>query len=93
MELKKQEELDEILTMKEVATYLKISIESVRMLIKKREMPYAKVGNQYRFSRALIYSWIENQSLNSLASNTITSHASAAEVAEFEEVDPDEDIL
>ncbi|MFP4364361.1 MAG: helix-turn-helix domain-containing protein [Spirochaetia bacterium] len=42
----------EIMTLSETAAYLKISEKSISRLIQKREIPYTKVGNQYRFSKA-----------------------------------------
>ncbi|PCJ16425.1 MAG: hypothetical protein COB02_16300 [Candidatus Cloacimonadota bacterium] len=53
--------LEEILTLKETSKYLRISSESLRTLIKKREIPVAKVGNQWRFKKSLIDQWIFNQ--------------------------------
>lgn len=39
---------DEVLSVEEVAEYLKVSTQTVRKLIKKGELPYFMVGNSYR---------------------------------------------
>ena len=52
----------EILTLKELATYLKVSSESLRTLIKLGEIPAARVGNQYRFRKDLIDLWLKTDS-------------------------------
>lgn len=52
---------EEILTLKETSQYLKVSSESLRALIKRREIPAARVGNQWRFKKSLVDQWINNQ--------------------------------
>lgn len=39
---------DEVLSVEEVAEYLKVSTQTVRKLIKKGKLPYFMVGNSYR---------------------------------------------
>lgn len=53
--------VEEILTLKETSLYLKVSSESLRTLIKKRKIPAARVGNQWRFKKSLIDQWINEQ--------------------------------
>jgi excisionase family DNA binding protein len=52
----------EVLTLKELASYLKVSTESLRTLIKRGEIPAARVGNQYRFRKDLIDLWLKTNS-------------------------------
>ena len=56
--------LEEILTLKETSKYLKISSESLRSLIKRHEIPVAKVGHQWRFKKSLVDQWIINQCID-----------------------------
>lgn len=47
-----------ILTLKEVADYLKVAEKTVLRMIGNREIPCAKVGNQWRFRRDLLDTWL-----------------------------------
>jgi len=58
-------EKEEVLTLKEVSRYLKVSQESLRTLIKERKIPVSKVGVQYRFQKSLIDLWLRLQALKS----------------------------
>ena len=53
---------DEILTIKEMADYLKVSERTVYRLASGRKIPAFKVGNAWRFRREEIERWIEQQS-------------------------------
>jgi excisionase family DNA binding protein len=55
---------DEIITLKEVAIYLKINEKTVYRLIAKRSFPCFKVGHSWRFRKADIDDWINKQSNN-----------------------------
>lgn len=50
-----------ILTIPEVAALLRISEKSVYKLAQSGELPGFKVGNQWRFRRAELYAWIDEQ--------------------------------
>lgn len=52
---------DEILTIKEVADYLKVNERTIYRLANKGEIPAFKVGNNWRFERAEIAKWMSNQ--------------------------------
>jgi excisionase family DNA binding protein len=52
----------DILTISEVATYLKVAQRTVYRLAAARKIPAFKVGGTWRFSRAEIDSWIKRQS-------------------------------
>ena len=52
---------DEFLTMKEVATLLKIGEKTAYTMAQRGELPGFKVGGQWRFKRADIDRWIEKQ--------------------------------
>jgi excisionase family DNA binding protein len=54
--------LAELLTTKEVASYLKLRPETVLRGVKKGEIPAIKVGGHFRFDRTQIDEWLRNNS-------------------------------
>jgi excisionase family DNA binding protein len=52
----------EILTLKEVAEYLKVTDRTIYRLAGAKRIPAFKVGGTWRFSRADIDAWIRRQS-------------------------------
>jgi excisionase family DNA binding protein len=52
----------EILTIKQVAEYLKVTERTIYRLAAAKKIPAFKVGGTWRFSRADIESWIREQS-------------------------------
>ena len=48
---------DEILTLKQVANYLKVDEKTIYRLLKEGDIPAFKVGNQWRFLSNLIKQW------------------------------------
>lgn len=50
---------DEILTLKEVAEYLKLAEKTAYRLAAEGKLPGFKVGGSWRFKREDIQSWIE----------------------------------
>ncbi len=48
----------EVLTLAEVASYLKLAEKTVLRMVHRREIPCAKVGSQWRFVRSLIDDWL-----------------------------------
>ena len=57
---------DEILTLKEVAKYLKLADKTAYRLAAEGKLPGFKVGGSWRFKRSEIEKWISEQS-NSLS--------------------------
>lgn len=57
---------DEILTLEEVAAYLKAGKRTVYRLAAAKKIPAFKVGGTWRFSLADIDSWIKQQSMEGL---------------------------
>lgn len=53
----------DILTITEVAEYLKVAERTLYRLAAARKVPAFKVGGTWRFSRADIDKWIKQQSL------------------------------
>ena len=56
---------EEILTLKEVAKYLKLAEKTAYRLAAEGKIPGFKVGGSWRFKQAEIESWIKEQSNNS----------------------------
>ncbi len=52
---------DDILTIKEVADYLKLTERTLYRLVQEGKIPGFKVGSSWRFKRADIERWIEEQ--------------------------------
>ena len=52
---------DKILTIKEVAEYLRLVEKTVYRLASERKIPGFKVGGSWRFKKAEIDKWIEQQ--------------------------------
>jgi len=63
--MKKQE--DDVLTISEVAEYLKVAERTIYRLAAAKKVPAFKVGGMWRFSRADIDAWIKQQSAMGLA--------------------------
>ena len=55
-----------LMTVVEVAEYLRISRASVYRLVRSREVPVSSVGRQLRFRRDSIDRWLQGKELNSL---------------------------
>jgi excisionase family DNA binding protein len=52
---------DSILTIKEVAEYLKVNERTIYRLAASGEIPAFKVGNSWRFKQSELESWITAQ--------------------------------
>lgn len=52
---------DEILTLKEVAEYLKLAEKTAYRLAAEGKLPGFKVGGSWRFKREDVLQWIEEQ--------------------------------
>jgi excisionase family DNA binding protein len=53
---------EKLLTIEQVATYLKVDKFTVYRLVTSRKLPAFKVGSQWRFKRKIIDAWLENNS-------------------------------
>jgi len=56
----------EILTIKQVADYLKVTERTIYRLAAAKQIPAFKVGGSWRFSRVDMESWIKQQSMEGL---------------------------
>ncbi|MDB4090444.1 helix-turn-helix domain-containing protein [Pseudomonadales bacterium] len=55
--------LDQILTLKEVAAYLKLAEKTAYRLASEGKLPGFKVGGSWRFKEYDIQTWIEEQKI------------------------------
>lgn len=55
--------MQEVLTLKEAADFLRTSTNTIYNLIKKHEIPASKIGRQYKFTRIELLSWLAEHSL------------------------------
>ena len=58
-------EPDSIMTIEEVATYLKIPKSTVYILAQEGKIPCQKVGRHWRFRRETIDQWLDEKSRKS----------------------------
>lgn len=49
----------EICDIKELSTYLKISIPEIRKLVRSKRIPHFRIGNRYKFDLKSINLWVE----------------------------------
>ena len=59
IEMKGLEKFDDVLTLKEVAEYLKISTDSVKNLVKVGLLECFRVGRLYRFTKQHIFNFLK----------------------------------
>lgn len=59
---KKQEKLDEFLTVRELAVWIKLSESHVYFLVNKNKIPFAKLGGKLLFEKEKIRKWIDSNS-------------------------------
>ena len=60
----------EILTIRQVADYLKVTERTIYRLAGAKKMPAFKVGGTWRFSRTDIDAWIKQQSSETLGTSS-----------------------
>ena len=56
-------DLPDILTVEEIALYLKVTERSIYGLLSKGEIPAFKVGGSWRFKRKEIEGWIKTNTI------------------------------
>ena len=65
---KKESQVPEILTVKQLADYLQMDEHTIYRLAKSGKIPAMKIGAEWRFKKNLIDKWIESKSLNNIKS-------------------------
>jgi excisionase family DNA binding protein len=58
--------VSELLTIPDVAAFLKISIPSVRRLQQRRQIPFVKVGGCVRFMRADVTAYLDKRRVGAI---------------------------
>jgi repressor LexA len=61
----------DILTLQEVAEYLKVDERTVYRMLKSKQLPAFKVRNQWRFKKETIDKWIEKSNIRESKNNKI----------------------
>lgn len=51
-----------LMTIEDLSTYLKISKETLYKMVQKGDVPGSKIGNQWRFQKVKIDSWLDDLS-------------------------------
>ncbi len=54
---------DRLMTVKQLASYLNVNERTVLKLVQDGALPGVKVGNQWRFRKAMIDTWLDDQAL------------------------------
>lgn len=54
--------LEDLITVRELATWLRLSESHIYALISKKKIPFNKVGGKVLFDKQVIKNWIEQQS-------------------------------
>lgn len=54
------------MTIDEIATYLRVSKETIYKMVQRNQIPGSKLGGQWRFNRATVDDWLQSQSNISL---------------------------
>lgn len=62
--MKTNEKLNEFLTVRELAKWIKLSESHVYFLVNKNKIPFAKLGGKLLFDKDKIIMWIEQNSSN-----------------------------
>ena len=70
---------DEILTIKQVADYLKVNERAIYKLAQEGGIPTVKIANQWRFRRSMIDGWLDLQMSNHLGDRNGAAHVPASE--------------
>ena len=59
--IEKNETADEVMNIKQLSSYLKLSIDTLRHKVMKEKIPFFKIDGAVRFSRKKIDVWLEEK--------------------------------
>ena len=62
-ETKNEETLQPLWTVNDVAFYLNINPETVRVMVRKGALPARKIGRQIRFQQEDVKDWVNDQAI------------------------------
>ncbi len=60
--------MTELMTLREVAGYLRVTEKTIYRLLERGKIPATKVGRQWRFDRASVDAWLHDESVGGKAS-------------------------
>ena len=60
--------MTELMTVEEVAAYLRVTEKTIYRMLKRGSIPASKVGHQWRFDKAAIDEWLSQSSVGAKAS-------------------------
>jgi len=64
---------DEIMTVKQLAEYLKLNFQTVYKKVQKGEIPGSKIGRGWRFQKSIIDRWLsEEKAVTKIKNNQTT---------------------
>src|SRR5208337_4915554 len=55
--------VDRLMTVRQLAAYLNLNERTVLKLVSEGELPGVKIGNQWRFRKAMLDAWLDDQML------------------------------
>jgi len=58
-----RESADRLMTVRQLAAYLNLNERTVLKLVSEGELPGVKIGNQWRFRKAMLDAWLDDQML------------------------------
>lgn len=56
----------EMLTVKELASYLRVHTDVIYALVREKQIPHVRLGSRILFTKESIHNWIEEQEQNNL---------------------------
>lgn len=62
-----ERETEKWVSLEEIAEHMGLSKDTIRNYIKKQQMPYYRIGKQYKFKISEIDAWIESGKSASIA--------------------------
>jgi PTS system nitrogen regulatory IIA component len=69
--MENREQSDSLMTLSDIAGYLKVAEKTVLRMIQKNEIPCVKIASQWRFDRKLIDEWIAGK-MNKVEADELT---------------------
>jgi excisionase family DNA binding protein len=53
--------VEPVMKLAEVSEYLKVHRSTIYRMLKRRQIPFIKIGSDYRFVKSALDSWIDEQ--------------------------------
>ena len=75
---KSREPTDRLMTVRQLAAYLNLNERTVLKLVSEGELPGVRIGNQWRFRKAMLDAWLDDQMLGVTPRNIDISRGAPA---------------